>query len=179
MIIGLNPALQRTITIPSITLGNVLRASQVEVGIGGKGQNVIIASTYMNINKPSKLLQFLGSGSEGDMLSSLLVERANVDPEFSVRSSSSCRTCITLLDESKNIATEIIEPSGRITEEEINLMYSLLNDVYRISTTATSSSSTISNSINGLAAMGSIPPGCPGDIYANIIALTCNTQSKV
>ena len=33
MVVGLNPALQRTITIPSIKLGQVHRASDVEVGM--------------------------------------------------------------------------------------------------------------------------------------------------
>jgi len=33
MIVGLNPALQRTITVPSIKLGQVHRANNVEVGM--------------------------------------------------------------------------------------------------------------------------------------------------
>lgn len=32
MVVGLNPALQRTITVPSIKLGQVHRATNVEVG---------------------------------------------------------------------------------------------------------------------------------------------------
>ena len=37
LIVGLNPALQRTISIPKLALDDVNRATKVYVGIGGKG----------------------------------------------------------------------------------------------------------------------------------------------
>jgi fructose-1-phosphate kinase PfkB-like protein len=60
VVVGLNPALQRTITLSGLKVGGVNRASSVEVGIGGKGQNVIVASRHMQLQRPSQLLQFLG-----------------------------------------------------------------------------------------------------------------------
>lgn len=37
VVIGLNPALQRTITLPRLEAGEVIRASSSKIGIGGKG----------------------------------------------------------------------------------------------------------------------------------------------
>lgn len=135
----------------------------------------MIASTFMNLARPTHLLQFLGSGSEGDALSHLLATRAQVDTKYSVRSRSTCRTCLTLLDESSsNAATEIIEPSGVITEEEVSNMYTVVSDNY-----LSQPSSSAVAAVQGLAIMGSMPPGCPGDLYSNLIALTCDGSSKV
>jgi len=126
----------------------------------------------MNLARPTQLLQFLGSGAEGDALAHLLATRAQVDTKYSIRSRSDCRTCLTLLDESINIATEIIEPSGIITEDEVNDMYAVVSDSYL-------QPSVVDSAVQGLAIMGSMPPGCPGDLYANLISLTCDDSSKV
>jgi len=131
----------------------------------------------MQLARPTQLLQFLGSGAEGDALAQLLANRAQVDAKYSIRSRSSCRTCLTLLDESTQAATEIIEPSGEITEDEVNQMYSVVSESYLQPSSALDPSS--SSAVQGLAIMGSMPPGCPGDLYANLIALTCDDKSKV
>ena len=137
----------------------------------------MIASTFMNLARPTHLLQFLGSGAEGDALAHLLATRAQVDTKYSVRSRSTCRTCLTLLDESSsNAATEIIEPSGVITEDEVSNMYAVVSDNYL---SQSSSAVAESTAVQGLAIMGSMPPGCPGDLYSNLIALTCDGSSKV
>ncbi len=62
LIVGLNPALQRTITVSNLELGGVNRANNVKVGIGGKGQNACVASNCMHSLHRPTLLQFLGKG---------------------------------------------------------------------------------------------------------------------
>ena len=57
------------------------------------------------------------------------------------------------------------EPSGKITPAEIDRLLLLLAGT--------------SNRVGGLAIMGSMPPGCPSDLYASVIKLTCDSQSKV
>lgn len=139
----------------------------------------MIASTFMNLARPTHLLQFLGSGAEGDALAHLLATRAQVDTKYSVRSRSTCRTCLTLLDESSsNAATEIIEPGGVITEDEVSNMYAVVSDNY-LSQSSAAAAVAESTAVQGLAIMGSMPPGCPGDLYSNLIALTCDGSSKV
>ena len=150
----------------------------------------------MNLARPAQLLQFLGSGAEGDALAHLLATRAQVDTKYSIRSRSTCRTCLTILEEGSSnaaAATEIIEPSGVITEDEVSEMYAVVSDNYLslqsssaaadestgVSLPPSSSSSVESTAVQGLAIMGSMPPGCPGDLYSNLIALTCDDSSKV
>ena len=115
-------ALQRTIIFSKLDLGLVNRGQSVNIGIGGKGQDVIIASTCMNVEPGNSisLVQFLGQGPEGDYLSRLLREKtassAHTDySDLSTRTIAPCRTCITLVDNSSNEVTEIIEPSGTAT----------------------------------------------------------------
>ena len=84
---------------------------------------------------PPLLLQFLGTGAEGDALENLLqkltssqesssssstststsTSTSNVfsTSSLSVRTAVPCRTCVTLVDTVKGEATEIVEPSGK------------------------------------------------------------------
>ncbi len=95
MVVGLNPALQKRFILgPQSTLipGNVHRAQRVEEGIGGKGQDVVVAlscllhdennncsssSTTTTAKKstsrpPFFLAQFVSKGPEGDTLLQLI-----------------------------------------------------------------------------------------------------------
>ena len=74
LVVGLNPALQRQVTIAGLIKGSVNRASEVSVGIGGKGQNVLVASNFMHMREDTMVdvAQFVGSGGEGDSLIELL-----------------------------------------------------------------------------------------------------------
>ena len=74
---------------------------------------------------------------------------------------------LILLRSKKGSATEIIEPSERISSESIANMLSILNNKFK------------NLKVSGLAAMGSTPPGCPADLYSKIIEETCNNRSKI
>ena len=50
-----------------------------QVGIGGKGQDVIVAAASMGAKKSPLLLQFLGNGAEGDALAALLQNLIGLD----------------------------------------------------------------------------------------------------
>eukprot|EP01036_Dinobryon_divergens_P027548 gene27548-36343_t len=171
VIVGLNPALQRIIQLSSSNLepGEVHRASNVQIGIGGKGQNALIASNCIGNGNKFELLQFIGTGFEGDTVlqllkSNLSCEKANAikNYDMTVRSLSPCRTCITLVSEKST--TEIIEPSGKIEEEE---MVALLGKVSSV------------GKVGGLAIMGSMPPGCPDSTYPSIVSVACDRGSRV
>ena len=56
----------------------------MQIGIGGKGQNVAIAANIISKSNPSsfsppELLQFVGKGFEGDQLIGLMQEKGIVD----------------------------------------------------------------------------------------------------
>lgn len=96
--------------------------------------------------------------------SNLSCEKANAikNYDMTVRSLSPCRTCITLVSEKST--TEIIEPSGKIEEEEMVALLSKVSSVGKV---------------GGLAIMGSMPPGCPDSTYPSIVSVACDRGSRV
>lgn len=169
LIIGLNPAFQKSIAFSNLQTGAVNRGTSATDGIGGKGQNVAVAAGYMSV-KDLQLAMFLGAGSAGDLVGTLLHEKTGIpvlSSPLAVRTNGKCRTCISLMDASKGETTEIIEPSEPISSAEIDLLLSNLRAFY-----ATESAS-------GVAVMGSMPPGCPSSLYGDIIASSCDASSRV
>ena len=171
LIVGLNPALQKIITLtkPLIT-GGVNRGASVKTGVGGKGQNAFVAASYMNIREDCKssIAQFVGKGMEGDRLLDLLsAAQKNSEQQLTIRTLTECRTAITLVNPGSGSSTEIVEPSGNIGAEEIHNLLNKLSDLY----------STFK--VDGLLIMGSMPPNCPPNFYSQIIEKTCDSNSKV
>lgn len=133
----------------------------------------------MNANPPPVLVQFLGKGAEGDALAGLietLLETSSAataagisefSKTLSVRTSAPCRTCVTLVDRVKGEATEIVEPSGTVSETELINLVSTLDLQFKESKPM------------GVAVMGSMPPGCPVNTYASILQRVCNINTKV
>eukprot|EP01041_Mallomonas_annulata_P010812 gene10812-22560_t len=170
LVIGLNPALQRTINVPSLTVGSVNRAASAAVGIGGKGQDVFVAASMMGIHKNAlfpRLAQFLGKGAEGDALSLLLENIADNKAVISVKTNSPLRTCITLVDTISNEATEIIEPSGSISPDELLAMENAMSMTFN------------KNPPKGIVVMGSKPPGCPSNYYKTLLSTCIGSQTKI
>jgi fructose-1-phosphate kinase PfkB-like protein len=159
IVVGLNGALQKRFVLPpneKLVPGNVLRAEQVQTGVGGKGQDVSIALNCLSPSKDAsfqQLAQFVGRGSAGDAVYQMLVEQLGESSMgLTVRSSSEMRTCTSIV--AADETTELVEPSGVITQEEL---LELSNKV-----------SKVMNQAKGLCIMGSMPPGCPPETYAQI-----------
>lgn len=127
IVIGLNPAVQRTITLSSpLKKGSVNRGSSVTIGIGGKGQNNYVAS--INMKTTPLLAQLLGKGAEGDTLENTLSNLSPISSNsiLSTRTNAPCRTCCTLIDPFVNEVTEIVEPTGVVTAGEIEILLSTI-----------------------------------------------------
>jgi fructose-1-phosphate kinase PfkB-like protein len=175
VVFGLNPALQRTLTLTSrLTPGAVNRGAKVELGIGGKGQDVFIAAKSMGAELPV-LAQFLGTGAEGDQLAGLLQELAGAEGvgelnQLTVRTSARLRNAITLLSPGPDDTTEIVEPSGSVSEEELEKMRAALTRSF---------GGGVGRGSPGIAVMGSMPPGCPALLYAELVKLCADKQSAV
>ena len=157
VIVGLNGALQKRFILPSGTSlvpGDVHRAEQVHVGVGGKGQDVAIALSCLQF-KNIRLAQFVGSGPDGDQVYDLLQEMIGEDAmSLTVRPASHMRTCTTIV--ASDMSTELVEPSGVITKEEKDELMAKL--------------SFEKEGAGALCIMGSMPPGCPPEMYADIYA---------
>lgn len=168
VVVGLNAALQKRFVIQGgngdLVPGNVHRASQVQTGVGGKGQDVAIALNCLGTSG-IRLLQFVGQGSEGDAVCQLLEERMGAEAavrETTIRVSSPLRTCTSIVGATET--TELVEPSGEITPKEIQTLLKKCDDLK----TAT----------NGICIMGSMPPGCSSTLYSEIYQrLTAHQQA--
>jgi fructose-1-phosphate kinase PfkB-like protein len=158
VIVGLNAALQKRFILPPTTTlvpGDVHRATEVQTGVGGKGQDVAIALSCLNF-KNLQLAQFIGSGAEGNQVFDLLQDLLGADAmSLTVRPASHMRTCTTIV--ASNASTELVEPSDIITSDEQDELMTKL-----------SSSSDSNASPGALCIMGSMPPGCPPEMYADI-----------
>jgi fructose-1-phosphate kinase PfkB-like protein len=213
IVVGLNPALQKRFILssktPYLVPGNVHRASVIEEGIGGKGQDVYVAlhclssfrsendhqtNNKLNDNNSGlrknnrisavhhvKLVQFLGKGVEGDTVLSYFVDRYEKDFDLSltIRNEEKLRICTTIVESEdyetgqakkpKIImsvgSTELIEPSGTINQHEIE---ELRHAVKSLKIGTAGSSKDEDAIINGICFMGTMPPGCPTSLYAEI-----------
>lgn len=175
IILGLNPALQRSITLAGDLIpGSVNRGQNVHIGIGGKGQNVYCGAISMQVTELPYIAQFIGLGPEGDLLLSMLkskstnqVSRLHDPLKLLVRSEARLRNAITLIDASTGSATEVVEPSGIITPDEILLMTKMFEEQFQTS------------KVDGVAVMGSFPPGCPSNYYSQLLQLCIDENTWV
>eukprot|EP01062_Namystynia_karyoxenos_P041488 TRINITY_DN30246_c0_g1_i1.p2 TRINITY_DN30246_c0_g1~~TRINITY_DN30246_c0_g1_i1.p2 ORF type:complete len:363 (+),score=79.76 TRINITY_DN30246_c0_g1_i1:85-1089(+) len=113
-VLGMNPALQKTMRFAELRVGDVNRAASVQWGVGGKGQNVARALTALGA-EGAALVHPLG-GEAGRRVSAQL-EEAGVKQAV-VPVAGETRTCTTLVCEAGGHATELIDPSARISPEE-------------------------------------------------------------
>jgi fructose-1-phosphate kinase PfkB-like protein len=168
VVVGLNGALQKRFVLPDnepLTPGNVHRALRVEVGVGGKGQDVAATLSCLEYDRRAnlRLAQFIGRGAEGDavynMLADLLGEEAM---SLTVRPTGcGMRTCTSIV--TTDSTTELVEPSGTVSAQDVDELMNKLQVCARGE-----------SSVDALVFMGSMPPGCSDDMYANIYEKIAN-----
>ena len=156
IVVGLNGALQKRFYLaPDAKLlpGNVHRATNIQTGVGGKGQDVAITLSCLGYSE-TRLAQFVGTGAEGDAVRQLLIERLGEEgaTALTIRTKSPMRTCTTIITSDE--ATELVEPSGTIGEDE------QIEFMNQLKAKATDTAA--------ICIMGSMPPACPPEMYANI-----------
>jgi fructose-1-phosphate kinase PfkB-like protein len=188
VVVGLNAALQKRFVldhgVPLIP-GQVHRASRITTGIGGKGQDVAVALSCLqhmmdhddDTDDDSKspttyLLQFIGIGPAGDEIVDLLERRFDVSLATTVRTAAPLRTCTSIVG--LDVTTELIEPSSSITDDEFATLLATIPVTHDDDTDTTPlSSPRRMMMIAAVCFMGSLPPGCPDDAYAQIYQRIC------
>ncbi len=138
--VGLNPAYQKTLFFKELNKGDVNRASRATVIASGKGINFCRASSRWG--QQAVLLQFLG-GQTGNFIDAALDQEGM--SHHTIKVAPTTRTCTTCLCEASGKMTELIEPSGKVTEAELNeLLAQLKSEAVQCS---------------GIALCGTVPPG--------------------
>jgi tagatose 6-phosphate kinase len=123
LVIGLNPALQKTSVIEKLRVGHVHRVVQRPViAVGGKGQNFAFVSLHSEDISSIYLAQFIG-GQNGSRVLGLIDSRIHcITQEIEEET----RLCTTLVDLETKSSTEIIDPSPVVSENaQIELLQKL------------------------------------------------------
>jgi len=141
-----NPCLDKHITVNGFKLNETNRWTSLRQDAGGKGIDVSRAIHIMG--GETMAYGFIG-GHEGRTLEIMLAEN---DVPFSFTPiKSETRTCFIVADTRTHQQTRINAPGPRITKKELDIFFRHLWQ--------------ISPKPQLLVAAGSIPPGCPDDIY--------------
>jgi 1-phosphofructokinase/tagatose 6-phosphate kinase len=148
--VTLNAAIDRTVAVPNIRLGQRHRAVESRSVAGGKGVNV--ARALKRLGKPVIATGFAG-GATGGRVIELLAEE-EILSDF-IRIDGESRTNLAMIDPTTGMQTEINERGPEVSEDEVGR---LLDRVLYLAQGA---------SICVLA--GSLPVGAEPDIYARLI----------
>ena len=152
--ISANPAIDRRLRLQNIAVGEINRALSVQPFPGGKAAHVAMVAKAFGIDV--MWVGFLG-GIAGEQCESGL--SALGVPLTVIRTESETRINLELVSADGKV-TEILEPGGSVTEGEVERLLTTCRDLFAESERGTQ-----------VALSGSLPPGAPPDLYAELIRL--------
>jgi 1-phosphofructokinase len=144
-----NPSLDRTLELTELRVGAVVRADRVRVEPGGKGINV--ARALLANGHPTRAVVPTG-GHEGDQLLDALGELGL--EVVAVPLADPVRTNISLV-EADGTTTKINASGPTLTPAELDALVAVSLDAAR--------------GASWFAACGSLPPGAPDTLYADLV----------
>ena len=157
--VTLNPAVDRELTVPAIEFDTVLRASDWRVDFGGKGFNV--SRMLMALDMPSTALGFAG-GRAGELLRDGL-ESLDILTDF-VWVAGETRTNVSIVSESHDHYVKVNEPGPTISTSD---QEKLLTQIRHLAQPG-----------DWWVLAGSLPPGVPPTMVADIIAVLHLAKAK-
>ena len=152
--ISANPAIDRRLRLEQIAVGEINRALSAQPFPGGKAAHVAMVAKVLGIDV--MWVGFLG-GAAGEQCESGLSEFGV--PLTVIRTESETRANLELVSADGKV-TEILEPGGAVTEGEVERLLTTCRDLFAESERGTQ-----------VAMSGSLPPGAPLDLYAELIRL--------
>ena len=152
--ISANPAIDRRLRLENIAVGEINRALSAQPFPGGKAAHVAMVAKALGLDV--MWVGFLG-GAAGEQCESGL--SALGVPLTVVRTESETRANLELVSADGKV-TEILEPGGAVTEGEVERLLTTCRDLFAESERGTQ-----------VALSGSLPPGAPPDLYAELIRL--------
>ena len=149
--VSLNSALQKVLVFDDYIEGQVLRASEFHQCASGKGVNA--ARAVKNLGGEAVCCGFAG-GMNGALIKTLLKQEGL--KEALTETETNTRVCATIVNKKTNLNTELIEPSGKVSAAEVKSFRSSFTKLLMKAKLA--------------ALAGTLPPGCPENIYAELTA---------
>src|SRR6185503_7930011 len=159
--ISANPAIDRRLRLESIAVGEVNRALSAQPFPGGKAAHVAMVAKALSVDV--MWVGFLG-GAAGEQCESGL--SAFGIPLTVIRTQSETRVNLELVSADGKV-TEILEPGGAVTEGEVERLLTTCRDLFAESERGTQ-----------VAMSGSLPPGAPRDLYAELIRLAHHYECR-
>lgn len=147
--VTLNPAVDRELTVAKIAYDTVLRASKWQVDCGGKGFNVARMLKSLGVN--SVALGF-AAGKTGEMLDEKL-QSLGIETDF-VWIEGETRTNVSIVSDEDDHYMKVNEPGPTISEADMVLLVDKVRERAK--------------SGDWWVLAGSVPPGVPTSIYAEL-----------
>ncbi len=151
LIITPNPAVDRTMVVPHMQPGSVLRAERVLVAAGGKGLNVARAAT--SLGQPVRVCAPLG-GFMGEYVARLAAEEG-IAGQWSYHHAGETRTCVLVVDPYGHDATALNEPGPSLDADDWQAFMQTVHAAAGDANLATIS--------------GSLPPGVPPSAATDLV----------
>ena len=166
LVLGPNPAWQKTLTFSRLLPGEVNRACSRQEAPSGKGINFCKAMAIHGKTTPF-LIQFTG-GENGKFINkSLPLAGKTAFDSISIRTEAPTRCCITCLDQEQKITTELIEPSFAATPEEPERYLQAI------------SQKLTDPGVSAIALCGTLPTGTDPELYPRAAALAARKNIPV
>jgi 1-phosphofructokinase len=155
----LNPSVDRTVEVEKLARGEVMRAQGVRVDPGGKGINVSRALATHGL--ATRAVVTIG-GAEGEHLVTLLRQTGIEIVPVPIRGA--IRSNITVV-EPDGTTTKFNEPGAQLSTDELNAVFAAVREAVA--------------SADWLVASGSLPPGTPATVYADLVRSLAGSGTSV
>jgi len=153
--VSANPAIDRRLRVGQLRVGEVNRASSAVSFAGGKAAHVAMAAKALGEDKVV-WIGFLGGATGDEVERQLIGLGIEVVP---IRTRSATRVNDEIIDDN-GVISEILEPGGKIVEDELIEFKSVCERLF----------SSPGPNFHAVFS-GSLPPGVPSDLYADLIAM--------
>lgn len=157
--VTLNPALDKTVTVPRLEVGGLNRVEQIRFDPGGKGVNVAKVLKKFSIDVIAT--GFIGSSQGGVIQKSL--KDLGITTGF-VEVQGATRTNLKIVDNNTKVTTEINEPGFAVLAEDLAKFRDKLSYFLQ--------------DASCLVLGGSLPRGVPEDIYQDYITMAGEKNVK-
>lgn len=156
-----NACVDKTYQVNDFILNRVHRPEMVHTVAGGKGIN--LARVFQTLGGSAFATGFLG-GDQGKIISKAL-EAERIANRF-VWVDGNSRQCIAIVDPLSRTQTEINETGAEVTSLSVSELLSLVHSLLS------------QHAFEFVTLCGSLPPGAPLDLYAELITLARNAGVK-